>query len=423
MAADTSGSGGFMMKHGEKLGLGVAGAVLVGFAGYAYGLSHDQETFDDAETTLQAVEETKGDYPERKAQYESLAAARAPMQEWEDLGAGSSMPAWAGNYPTRIEVKERTEVIKPKTTVDWIVPDITFTQTRVDLTGVTFEYELSEIREVPTGDNQIKAAAITGYDLQRKTLSGPKSGDWETLAEGSYENGSVTEGEKETERIFLRVKDPTIDPKTKYAYRIRVLGESKDARKDKLIGRLSSEKEVRTRGDFRVEPQGIVTIGEAPPQVQMVIYKFDRKYGRELMLRLPHLEGDRIGVIVKDDITGEIQTLHTARDPRTNKPAVYESGKRLPPIDFNTGARIKSLELAKDPGLVKRVCDRVVEGGSLVCRGCRELPVPYPSNLIVITDDEGVDQDWWSPALPTIKDDVCEEHARPPEEKSTPDGE
>lgn len=409
MAADTSGSGGFLFKHGEKLGLGLAGAILAGFAGYAYGIAHDQETIDDAESTLKALDKPTDVYRAKKEGYEADAMARATTQEWSDLASASAMPDWAGNYPTKIEVKEREKVVTPTTSTAWAVPDITFTQTRVDLTGVTIEYELGEIREVTTGTNLKKAADITGYEFQRKTLSGPKAGDWETLEDGNYEIGDVTEGEGESARTFTRVKDRTIDPKTKYAYRIRVLGESKDARKDKLIGRLSNEKEVRTRGDFSWEPEGITQIGDAPPQVRMVIYKFDRKYNRELMLRIPHLEGDRIGVIVKDDITNEIQTTHTARDPKTNKTALGDDGKRLPPIDFNTGAVLKTVE-AIEKDLIKRVCDVKVD-----CPGFREVPVPYKGNHVVITDDEGVDQEWWSPSLPAIKDDVCEQHTLKPD--------
>lgn len=416
MAADTSGSGGFMFKHGEKLGLGVAGAVLVGFAAYAFGLSHDEEILNEANSALDQVDLKSNEYEVKKSGYEARADARATTQEWKDLTTASAMPAWAGNYPTAVTVNERDKPVTPTTTTSWLIADIKFTQTKVDLTGVTIEYEETTVVEDLAGTNQKKAAAVTGYELQRKTLSGPKAGDWETLETGAYEIGAATEGEGETARSFLRVKDPTIDPKTKYAYRIRIVGESKDARKDPVLSRFSNEKEVRTRGDFSWEPKTIVVLQDGRPQIGFWVTKFDRKYNKELLLRMNHFEGDMIGVEVKDDLTGETNSMFRPKDPKNpSKAALDENGKPIGPIDFRTGAVIKKVEIIVDRKLIKRVCDRVSEGGVLVCKGSRELEVPYSGKLVVITDDEGVDQDWYFPALPAIKDDVCEEHAKKPE--------
>lgn len=413
-----------IFKHGEKMALGLTVAILAGYSAWGFVLQGEDESLANSEDAKQAMKRKTTRYSNEHAIGSQAAEARRTAEEWNMLVKADPIYAMAGNYPTDVQIKERkaADPTVRRTEKDWLVPDITLTNVAAELTGVTLDFELEEVVEVTTGLNQRLKADISdwsNWELQRKTLADDDA-EWITLKFGEKEEDKPLEpgkfallreeiGEGEDKEVVWRVQDPHIKPKTRYAYRLRAIGLSKTTTPTKYAGRYSNTKEVRTRGDFRWEVRGVMTARNGRPQVQMFIYKFDRTLGHEVFIRLPHFEADQIGGVMITDLPPTFKFTHKARDPKTNRP-VLDKNKRPIMVDFKTGATITKVEHVDKPTRWRSCTVVFAADGTPTCTGCNVKSEPYKGNHVVIKDDEGYIQEWWSPKRIEKKDDVCPDH-------------
>ena len=414
-----------IFKHGEKMALGLTVALLAGYSAWGFVLQGEDESLANSDEAKQAMKRETSRYSNEHAVFSQAAEARRTPEEWMQLVKADPIYDMAGNYRTDVRIERLNKAADPtvgRPEKDWVVPDITLTTAAAELTGVTLDFELEEIVEVTTGLNQRLRADISdwsNWELQRKTLADDDA-EWITLRFGEKEEDKQLEpgkftllqeeiGEGDDKKVIWRVQDPHIKPKTRYAYRLRAIGMSRTPTPTKYVGRYSNTKEVRTRGDFRWEIKGVWSSRDGRSQVQVFIYKFDRTLGHEVFIKLPHFEGDQIGGVEITDLPPTFNFTHKARDPKTDLP-ILDKNKRFVMVDFKTGATITKVEHVKSPTRWRFCTVEFSADGSPTCTKCEVKSEPYESNHVVIKDDEGYIQEWWTRKRIEKKDDLCSDH-------------
>lgn len=275
-----------------------------------------------------------------------------------------------------------------------VLPTARIDKLYVDQSGVLMEFS-----SVPGTllDGQ-QAAVPGGWVAERCTLDAAGiPGPWSVLG-----GGTLTISE---ERVGAwRLKDAGIAPKTRYRYRLKAASPVSDAK-------YSAPVDVRTLGDFRWKISHITPRNDRV-EIGLMVFKYERRMGREVLGRFSHREGDTIGV------SGEEGNLHPAWDA-SNPGRPIKDGFRQARLDFNTGARIVRIETLDVEIEVSR-CRFEIAAAGWQCLGVETRPELFKGvHHVVIADDEKVQQDWWkitsrwTTGKSNRKGLMCPEHADP----------
>jgi hypothetical protein len=434
MAKEKS-SGGFFFKHGEKIGLGAAAAVLVGFGAFAYGTPHDEEANTAAQEAIQKFEEENPAYRKKQDDYLAKIDKQKVKTKWEALVKPGEIHAYAGTFKPKIVVTAEqvkatvaaTETKKGR--IAYHPPRLSITALSATQEGATIKFDIVPVQQRTDGLNEDRPAQLESVELQRKPSAG---GAWATVDPKFYtlefidvadtaapKAGTTPAAPKKTGLILD--KDGAIQPKTLYQYQIRAEAK-KGTEADAVLeaAAFSEPKEVKTPGDFDWELKSLVTIKDKEPQLGVWLFKYDRVLGTKVVFKYNYVEGNELGVIVVDEIPVKYITKHKAFKASDGSPVKDARGKQVE-TDFKTGAKIKKIESLKIQRTY-RECNVVTDPstGDKECKGyeTKMEPVAFEVKHVAIEDDEKALQDWWKSSdtwtreKPAAPDRLCADHMR-----------
>jgi hypothetical protein len=199
----------FIEKFGEKLALGVALLILVGYAAFAFGMSSEDPNLGAVEKNIKLIErEEKTPHPDMVAPNTENWQAKA-INPWNTVVTSArSADDWGAFLVTKAEGKpQKREIIKK---VPCIVKEVAWGNAEVAIDSITVSWVYTDFtreeiqkmsREKP--ENKKDMAKASHFVLERQ-VSG---GKWEVI----------------NDKLDVKTQsyvDTKIEPKTKYAYRV-----------------------------------------------------------------------------------------------------------------------------------------------------------------------------------------------------------
>ncbi|MEK7467444.1 MAG: hypothetical protein AAB074_08525 [Planctomycetota bacterium] len=335
-----------MMEKGDKLALGAAVLLLVGYAAYAFGMSSDADLAALDAQVKQADQKIKTNPP--------------PVREKVDFSATTK--PWGAEASEKPEGKRNyVSMWKTKVTANIkggggpVVPTIKLKFLSTPVMGAP-ETELGQVKvkwtdsKVPPGE---EAAAITEYEVFRQEAGK----GWASLS-------------KVKAREFM---DNSVEPKKKYAYKV------KSKTKDKLKEGMKPESEFSQVVEATV-PSGvaIIYIGGSPQAVGITVRKFvggqwkERKYPAVV----PFNE--------ERNQTGAIGKIEREKDPDTGK---------MVEVDYSTGFVLR--EIRKDRFKFKRIERRSKIVNGVLETEDVEVDAERDRMKILYTNDDGKPAELW----------------------------
>ena len=407
----------FLEKFGEKLALGVALLILVGYAVVAFGMSSEDPSLGAVEKNIKAIErEERTPHSDMVAPNTENWQAKA-INPWNTVVTSArSADDWGAFLVTKAEGKAvKREIIKK---VPCIVPEVAFGGAEVAIDSITVscvykDFSREDIqkmsREKP--ENKKDMAKATHFLLERQV----GTGKWEVLAD----------------KLDVKVQsyvDQKIEPKSKYSYRVTAYST------DKLYlergGPIDPETGATPNPDGKINTAtgpAIQTLGiwkltfsnpmkpaEAKGMVYVKIEKFEKGHGK---VEKAHMQYD-------GDLIGSWEETQGA-EPTTKHRVNVKGGKSIE-VDFNTNTTLISVTRVNLPVEAKRCKPIYVAGGTKT--GCETIIEKrnFDTGLITYKDDEGVKK-VYVPS-PSSLDQLCEEHggrkittSMPKDTKENPD--
>lgn len=375
----------FLVKHGEKVGLGTAAAALLAYLLLGVVMAKDDPSLRALKSEADRIDAEKSKshghltLPEVKT---DSGAVLGPWNVVTTAKAGSDAVARLVPELKINEVDKAKEFVKAA-----VAPTIAFGTSAVDFDGVTITWTMKEFtkQEMAKGAKDFDYLKLTGFVVERETNG---SGKWEKVADLDVKT--------------LTYKDTQIDPKTKYAYRVTSVLEA-DA---------NPKREEKAKPMTVATPAPILTktiwkitftnpskpAGAAKGMVYVKIEKYEKGRGTIEKSHIQY-EGDKIGWW-EEQPGGEPVSIHR----------VSKEGKAFT-VDFNTGYGLVSVEPKRVTIEIKK-CKKKYDQGNWV--GCDPLieKRTVSTNEIVYTD-EGGEKKILVPAPPEL-DDLCENHGGKP---------
>ncbi len=391
----------FFVSYGEKLALAIAVLALVGCAAFWFGMSAEDPSLGAVEKNASALDrEGKTAHPDMTAPPSENLMAKS-VNPWTNLVA-SARPGddYAGFIVTKAEGKGVAVVIVKKVPVQ--VPPVAYLGAEVAIDSITVgwtykDYTPQEVIKMSREKDKIEAAKASHFVLERETNG---SGKWEVLAD----------------KIDVKIRsyvDMKIDPKSKYAYRIKAYST------DKIF--LERGGKIDPETGATPNPDGLVNVATGAPvatlgiwkltftnatkpadaakgMVYVKIEKFEKGVGKVEKAHI-HYDGDQIGWW---DEPGNPEPVSKHR-------VATKTGKSIE-VDFNMSAQLLTVNPIKLVVDVKRCkpkfdnatgnkigCDQVVEkrnfDTALITykdeEGLKKIHVPSPSSLDQLCDEHG----------------------------------
>jgi hypothetical protein len=347
----------FFVKHGEKLGLGIAVLVLLVyvFTGYL-GAKEDPnlQKLDRAIKTLDEQSKTpkEKDLPPKEKPWET--AAVTPWNTISSVAKGAD--DWAGSlYSELAEIVKEVPKIKPRPA---LAPSLEFGKVDVQLDSVTIDWSLREYTaaEKAKGKKDNDYVDVTAFKVERETNG---TGKWELLAE-------IADGKARS------YKDVKIEPKSRYTYRVTALSDTKEFKErggadgtpnpTGLIGTAVSGAPAKTLGIWRFQFQNPFKPENAEKgQVFVTIEKYEKPLATKVEKKRIHKAGDVIG------------WWEEPGSPEPTSKHRVQVGTKSHEVDFDTKTTLVSVEPKKvtieikkckpvfGPGGVKEKCDTITE--------------------------------------------------------------
>lgn len=390
---------GFLARHGEKLGLGVAAAALLGYLLIGVVMAKDDPSVRDLDYEKKRVEGEKSK-PHKEFQASEVkidsGASATPWNTVTTAKPGSDAVAQLTPDVKFREIEPKTEKIKGA-----LVPSIAFGTGAVDFDGVTLTWTVKEFTkaEIKKGELDNDYLKIDHFLIERD-LNG--AGKWEKLSE--------------VDAKTLTYKDTNIDPKKKYSYRITSVPEA-----DTNAKRVEKAKGMTIAPPGPIQTQGIWKLsfinpskpaGAAKGMVMIKIEKYEKGKGTVTVQHIQYA-GDKIGSWEEQAGSGDFVTTH-----RT-----FKDGKALA-VDFNTGFSLIAVEPTKIVLEIKKCKKKYDKGGNWVDCDIETLKRSFETNEIVYTDEEG-EKKILAPNPRDMRmgqDDLCENHGGKKIEVKRPDG-
>lgn len=398
-AKKSSALNDFLSKFGEKLALGVAVLLLLGYAVYAFGMSSEDPSLGAVEKHIKAIKK-EGETPHKEMMAPDTQNWQASaVGPWNTVVTTARAPEdWGASLITRAEGKGfKKEVIKK---IPVMVPPVAFgtVDVAIDSITVTWTYKdftPQEVLKMGRDKDKTEAAKVAHFVLEREANG---SGKWEVIAD-------------KLDTKIQNYVDSKIEPKSKYAYRVTAYSTDKNylERGGKLDPDTGATPNPDGKVNMAVGPQ-VNTLGiwkltftnpskpadAAKGMVYVKIEKFEKGYGKVEKAHI-HYDGDQIGFWEES----------SGAEPTSKHRVATTKGKTIE-VDFNMGATLISVNPVKlvvdvkrckpifGPGGVKDRCEQIVEKRN------------YDTAQIVYKDDEG-QKKIYSPN-PGDLNQLCEEH-------------
>ncbi len=370
----------FFMQHGEKVALGVAAALLVGYLVYAFALTEQDAT---ARTLSGLTGEIKG---QQEREHADLAAGKASsltssaLAPYTNTSKAEEANAWATAYATVGDVTPKwTE--GPVAAKEIVLPAITIeTKVNVELKGITVNFSPAAV------DKDVDEAVIDSFIVERKG----KSGKWDII-DGAVDGKATS------------FTDSKLDPKTVYSYRITAVTSDPKWKKNNSPdghGKASNEVSATSLGiwEFSITTASPGRDDEEPGTAFLVIKKFDKDHGM-VEVKHNHKAGEKIGVWEETKGKGD-----------TGVHRISQSGGTSIEVDFGSGAELKKVEnFSKDVKFKK--CIPIFDKSTGTKTGCDTVEDKRKVSgvLVVIKDEEGKTVTIHRPEL-FVEDQLCEKH-------------
>jgi len=334
-----------MTEKGDKLALGAAVLLLVGYAAYAFGISSDADlTALDAQVkqadqkikTNPAPTREKVDYTATSKPWGAEAAEKpAGQRSYVSMFKAKIVPVLKGGGVIKPTLKD-----KYLTTPAMGAPETELGQVKVKWTD----------SKVPPGE---EAATITEYEIFRQEAGK----GWASLT-------------KVKARDFT---DSTVEPKKKYAYKVKC------RTKDKVKEGMKQESEFSQVIEATV-PSGvaIIYIGGSPQAAAITVRKFIGGQWKE------HKYAAVMPKNEERNQTGDIGKIEREKDPDT--------GKNVE-VDYKTGFVLN--EIRKDRFKFKRMERRSkIVNGQLETEDV-EVDAERDRMKLLYTNDDGKPAELW----------------------------
>ena len=392
----------FFEKFGEKLALGIALVVLVGYAVMAFGMSSDDPGLGNVEKNIRAIKKEESIPHKDMMSPDSENWQAKAINPWNTVVTSArGADDWTGFLVTKPEGKGLEKAVIKKIPV--VVPPVVFGGAEVAIDSITVTWGYKDFtnqekqkmaREKP--ENKTEPAAASHYVLERQT----GTGKWEVLAD----------------KLDIKTQqyvDNKIDPKTKYQYRVTLYSSDKaylerGGAVDGVTGatpnpegkvNVVTSPQVTTMGIWNVVFTNATKLADAAKgMVYVKIEKFEKGVGKVETKHI-HYDGDQIGSWAESD----------GAEP-TSKHRVNVKSKSIV-VDFNCGWTLISVNPIKLPVEVKRC--KTIFGPGGVKTGCETIIEKrlFDTAAITYKDDEG-QKKIYSPS-PGSLDQLCEEHGGP----------
>jgi hypothetical protein len=404
----------FFEKYGEKLALGIALVILVGYAAYAFGMSAPDPSLGLVEKNIRLVKtEEKTPHPDMQAPNTENWQAKA-INPWNTVVTSArSADDWTGFLVTKAEGKGvKREIIKK---VPVVVPHVAFgtVDVAIDSITVTWNYKdfTSQETQKMAREKKTDPAKATHFVLERQSGA---SGKWEVLAD----------------KLDIKVQsyvDTKIEPKSKYTYRVTAYSTEKNflergGKIDDETGATSNPgglvnsvtgPPVQTLGIWKLTFTNPMKPAEAKGMVYVKIEKFEKGHGKVEKAHMQY-DGDQIGTWEETQ----------GGEPTSRHRVTVRGGKSIE-VDFNTGTTLISVTRVSLPVEAKR-CKTIFDKATGNKIGCDQVvdKRTFETGLVTYKDDEGVKK-VYVPS-PSSLDQLCEEHggrkiivAQPTEKKES----
>ncbi len=422
----------FLSQHGEKLGLGVAAALLLAYlvlgvfaGGENQSATRMRESAEkiDAEARSEHKNLKAPAFPERTEMRDNKEVKVVDelhdsevLKYWEKLPSDGVLAAsadWTASLLTRGKDK-RIPYEKP-TETPVVMSTLTLDKADTRLDGVTLTWTIQE--PTKSDDRPIDVASIDSILIERVC---PATNKTETFAVKDPKGGSYS--------------DKTVEKRTKYKYRIIPVTVDPKYRERFLTDRGTASRwfEVSTLDIWDLTFTNPIPAPKEKPEekgyVFIKIVKFDKEAG-QVDVKSIHHEGDKIGWWLekwKEKVVDQFGRV-TEKDQEAviSKHKVTVNG-RVFEVDFDTKMTLVSIKEI-EVELIRKKCDPQYDKGTGVLKSCE--PVLDKNKVkvkeIVWTDEDGKPQKMVDPDPadnPLGKDYfTCQIHK--PKEAADPDKE
>src|SRR6185295_1949873 len=344
-AKKSSALNDFLSKFGEKLALGVAVLLLLGYAVYAFGMSSEDPSLGTVEKHIKAIKK-EGDTPHKDMMAPDTQNWQASaVGPWNTVVTTARPPEdWGASLITKAEGKGLKKDIIKKIPV--IVPPVAFgnVDVAIDSITVTWSYKdftPQEVLKMGRDKEKTEAAKVAHFVLEREANG---SGKWEVIAD-------------KLDSKVQNFVDSKIEPKSKYAYRVTAYSTDKNFLE--RGGPIDSETGATSNPDGKINmavgPQ-VQTLGiwkltftspskgaeAAKGMVYVKIEKFEKGVGKVEKAHI-HYDGDQIGWWEEPG----------SPEPVSKHRLATKTGRSIE-VDFNMGAQLLTVNPVKLVVDVKR---------------------------------------------------------------------
>ncbi|HEX7900755.1 MAG TPA: hypothetical protein VF950_23555 [Planctomycetota bacterium] len=352
MADEKKGGSGkeLLVKHGEKIALGIAVLVLLAYVFLFYLPEKKNPDLNELRKNVDALaKEMRTPKPEDGPE---------PAKAWEQMAVGpwntvlqpaKSADVWAASLRTEIaeSTKKKPKVRPPQA----LAPSVAFENLEINLDSVVLTWSVKEFTPAEKSklakekDPAKIPVDLTSFKIERDVNG---AGKWDVLA--TLDDPKA--------RTF---KDVKIEPKTKYAYRITAIsmkepflkngGEDGAENASGVVAVLASPV-AQTLGIWKITFANASRPANADRgMVYVTIEKFEKALGAKVERKQIHRDGDRIGWKEAQD-GAEPSSKHKV-----------QVGAKAFDVDFNTEVTLVSVKAKKVTVEITKCKPRFAAGG------------------------------------------------------------
>ncbi len=400
MADDKKGGAAkeLLVKHGEKIALGVSLLLLLSYVFIFYLPEKRQPDADTLKGTVKKVEQSMRTPRPEDEPKPAKAWEQTAVSPWNTVvEAPKGADDWAATLVTDISVNTRKPIVtRPPQAV---APSIAFENLEINLDSVVLSWTVKEFTapmKVAMAKKTPKEVPVdlTSFKIERDVNG---AGKWETIA--TLEDPKA--------RSY---KDPKIDPKTRYAYKVSAFsakkeflengGEDSGPNPTGLAGTVASPV-AQTLGIWKISFANASKAANAEKGMAYVtIEKYEKGLAAKVEKKRIHYSGDKIGWWPEQ-----------ADAEPTSKHRV-QVGTKSHEVDFDTGITLVSVQPKRVTVEITK-CKRNFGPGGVPVYPCDKVKEKRTFDIheIVLNGPEGrqVIQSPSPKDHPNGQDQICEE--------------
>jgi hypothetical protein len=363
----------FLMEHGEKVALSVAGGLVVLYLVMFFGSSGgnpDVTAVNNSSKKIQ-LESTQLHEDARKAPEfpKSSENTNEFLENWATPAASTPFPAgdWATSLMPRGKAENLAHVEITKK--PWALASVQFDSIQASAQGITLVWSSVD----PDDPEEKNIAEIDTFVIERKNPDGSKK--------------KLGEVKGET----LTWRDEDVKKKTSYEYRVTPLTDNPQYRQINYNGK-GGDTGWKTGTSIDIWRITFSNPSPTEKRAYVTIEKDDKQHGK---VKVKHFQsvGDKIGwwkekktILEKDEFGRETKK---ETNELTADHIVRVKGKSLD-IGFNTGKTLTAIEL-RNYKITRQECE--VKNGTCTLVD-RIMIEKYPIKVVVYKDEDGKEVVW-----------------------------